>query len=198
MTQPGHAYAPHTQRQRQGIATYPGPAPSAACTQLTYLEEILLFRVCKATQHPQGHSLSQTHRARHLPYFCIICAIPSLYLQSGTIPCCLYTSMSTTYPVGTQACRQTSSLSLSLTHTHTHLSHPQEEFQVLRGNPPSSQSLVNGIINFLMSMNITQRQPHGYGGMLPANIHAIRIFGFTHPQPLLSAVLTAAKLSLLH
>lgn len=46
-------------------------------------------------------------------------------------------------------------------------------------------------------MNITQRQPHGYGGMLPANIHAIRILGFTHPQPLLSAVLTAAELSLL-
>lgn len=89
--------------------------------------------------------------------------------------------------------RQTSFLSLSL----THLSHSQQELQVLKGNPPSSQSLLNGIINFLMSMNITQRQSHGYGGMLPANIHAIRIFGFTHPQPLLSAVLTAAKLSLL-
>lgn len=83
-------------------------------------------------------------------------------------------------------------------HSHAHTHHPQEELQVLRGNPPSSENLVNGIINFLTSMNITQRQPPGYGGKFPANIHVIRIFGFTHPQLLLSAVLTSAKLSLLH
>lgn len=192
MTQSGHAYVPHTNKGKD--KTLP---PTQALHLLLPVhsspawEKILLFLVCKATQHQQGHSLSETHRVRHLPYFYIICAIPSLYLQSGTIACCLYTSVSTTQPVDTQARRQTSSLSLSL----THLSHPQEELQVLKGNPPSSQSLLNGIINFLMSMNITQRQSDGYGGMLPANIHAIRIFGFTHPQPLLSAVLTAAKLS---
>lgn len=151
-------------------------------------KKILLFLACKATQQPQGHSLSQTHRARHLPYFlhylCNSCPVSavrynlllSIHICVHNIPC---------WYAGTQ----TDKLSLSL----TPLSHPQEELQVLRGNPPSSQSLLNAIINFLMSMNITQRQSHGYGGMLPGNIHAIRIFGFTHPQPLL----TAAKLSLL-
>lgn len=81
------------------------------------------------------------------------------------------------------------------THTHPHTHHPQEELQVLRGNPLGSESLVNGIINFLTSMNITQRQPPGHGGTFPANIHVIRIFGFTHLQLLLSAVLMTAKLS---
>lgn len=120
--------------------------------------------------------------------------LPCICSQVQSLAVCTHLCPQHTLLISRHTDRQALSLSLSL----THLSHPQEELQVLRGNPPSSQSLVNGIINFLMSMNITQRQPHGYGGMLPANIHAIRIFGFTHAQPLLSAVLTAAKLSLLH
>lgn len=80
-------------------------------------------------------------------------------------------------------------------HSHAHTHHPQEDLQVLRGSTPSSENLVNGIINFLTSMNITQRQPPGYGETFPDNIHVIRIFGFTHPQLLLSAVLRPAKLS---
>lgn len=79
-------------------------------------------------------------------------------------------------------------------HTHPPKHHPQKELQV----PLGSESLVDEIINFLMIMNITQRQPPGHGGTFPANIHAIRIFGFTHPQLLLSAVLMTAKLSSLH
>lgn len=34
-------------------------------------------------------------------------------------------------------------------HAYKHTHHPQEELQVLRGNPACSERLVNGIVNFL-------------------------------------------------
>lgn len=155
--------------------------------------EIFLSLVGRQSHSVSPRISSLTHRHTEQGILLISASPMQLPLcahsHTQSLPVCTYLHPQHTHPLSKQACGQT------CTHTHTH--HPQEELQVLRGNPSGSESLVNGIINFLMSTNITQRQPPEYGGTFPANIHTIRIFGFTLPQLLLSAVLTAAKLSLL-